>query len=52
MPYIKKVLETVHKVDIVWDTYTEHSLKAVTREQRGKGRPRRITGGGELPGSW
>ena len=29
-----------------------HSLKAVTRERRGKGRPRRVTGGGELPGSW
>ena len=52
MPYIKKELETVHRVDIVWDTYTEHNLKAVTREWSGKGRPRRVTGGRELPGSW
>ena len=52
MPYALKILQDVTRVDIIFDVYQTHSLKSVTRERRGKGRPRRVTGGGDLPGNW
>ena len=33
IPYIEQSLEAVDRLDIVWDTYREDSLKAATREK-------------------
>ena len=52
MPYILNVLQDVTRVDVIFDVYQAHSLKSVTRERQGKGRPRRVTGGGDVPGNW
>ena len=35
--YILSQLQNANRVDIVWDVYMEDSLKAATREKRGKG---------------
>ncbi|CAC5385431.1 unnamed protein product [Mytilus coruscus] len=40
--YIRKHLETVTRVDVVWDAYIDNSLKATTRSKRGKGIRRRL----------
>ena len=37
MPYIDQQLEHADRIDIVWEVYTQGSLKAATRESRGKG---------------
>ena len=42
MPYKTKQLERTKRVDIVWDIYKDDSLKAGTREKRGKGTRRRV----------
>ncbi|CAH3182060.1 unnamed protein product [Porites lobata] len=41
-PYIARQLETVQRVDVVWDVYHEDSLKRCTREKRGYGRRRKM----------
>ena len=40
--YILSQLQSANRVDIVWDVYMEDSLKATTREKRGKGVRRRV----------
>ena len=52
MPYIKKQLEASTRVDVVWDTYITCSLKESTREKRGKGMRREVTGRNKLPRNW
>ena len=42
VPYIARQLETVQRVDVVWDGYHEDSLKRCTREKRGYGRWRKV----------
>ena len=37
LPYISKQLKHVDRLDIVWDVYIQDSLKAATRDKRGKG---------------
>ena len=37
LPYIERMLQDVVKIDVVWDTYTEDSLKAQTRINHGSG---------------
>ena len=39
-------------MDIVWDTYIPDSLKESTREKRGKGVRRKVSGPTKLPGKW
>ena len=36
-PYVVRQLQHVSRLDLVWDSYIADSLKASTREQRGKG---------------
>ncbi|CAC5372613.1 unnamed protein product [Mytilus coruscus] len=48
-PYIRKHLETVARVDVVWDAYIDNSLKAATRSKRGKGIRRRVQGKNKIP---
>ena len=35
--YISSQLQSANQIDIVWDVYIRDSLKATTRENRGKG---------------
>ena len=37
LPYVKQALKSVERLDIVWDTYTEQSIKQQARNQRGAG---------------
>ena len=41
-PYISAQLDVSSRVDLVWDVYLSASLKASTREKRGKGMRRRV----------
>ena len=52
IPYVKKQLERTTKVDVMWDTYVPDSLKEFTREKRGKGIRRKVSGQTKLPGKW
>ena len=52
IPYIKSNLEKVRRLDIVWDCYVQDSLKACTRNRRGKGLRRRVEPNTNLPGNW
>ena len=52
IPYISKHLQHFTRVDIVWDLYIPDSLKESTREKRGKGVRRKVSGPTKLPGNW
>jgi len=53
MPYIDQQLEHADRIDIVWDVYTTQcSLKAATRESRGKGVRRRVELSSKMPSNW
>ena len=41
-PYILRQLESVKRLDIVWDVYREDFLKRSTREKRGYGQRRKV----------
>ena len=45
-------LQTSKRVDIVWNTYKENSIKNATRETRGKGQRRKVTGETKIPPNW
>jgi len=44
IPYLKKQLQSIRRMDIVWDTYITASLKESTREKRGKGVRIKVSG--------
>ena len=44
-------MKTIAKY-IVWDVYTQGSLKAATRESRGKGVRRRVELSSKMPSNW
>ena len=58
--YATKVMEYIHKqfsgkvlrVDMVFDIYRKNSLKAGTRQKRGKGTRRRVEGKNKVPSNW
>ena len=52
LKYIKTQLQTANRIDIVWDEYLPDSLKATTRDKRGKGIRRRVNPNNRLPGNW
>ncbi|KAL8565525.1 hypothetical protein ACOMHN_049501 [Nucella lapillus] len=45
-------LETVKRLDVVWDIYVSHNLKADTRKRRGSGIRRRVMPSARIPGNW
>ena len=51
IPYLSKQLQDSMRVDLVWDIHLPNSLKESTREKRGKGVRRRVSGQAKLPGS-
>lgn len=52
IPYVVQQLQHVSRLDLVWDSYRADSLKASTREQRGKGVRRRVVDSAVIPGNW
>ena len=52
IPYISSQLRSVSRVDLVWDTYKDDSLKGTARAKRGKGVRRHVVGKAALPGNW
>lgn len=51
-PYILRQLDTVSRLDVVWDVYLPDSLKAATREKRGSGVWKRASSLAVIPGNW
>ena len=51
IPYVKKCIQSVQRLDIVWDQYKQDSLKADTREKQGKlkGIRRKVAASTKLP---
>ena len=45
----KKELHTCERIDIIWDVYKHDSLKATTRDNRGKGIRIKVNGQVKLP---
>lgn len=52
VPYILSQLTGTNRIDIVWDVYQTNSLKATTRQRRGKGTRRRVESGTLMPKNW
>ena len=54
IPYVKKCIQSVQRLDIAWDQYKQDSLKADTREKQGKlkGIRRKDAASTKLPGNW
>ena len=52
IPYLEKQLQSATRLDVVWDVYTPVSLKESTREKRGKGVRRKVSGKAKLLGNW
>lgn len=52
LPHIVRQLEKCTRVDVVWDRYISDSIKAATREKRGKGVRMKVAGKSKVPGNW
>ena len=50
--YITTQLQTAQRVDVVFDTYIQNSLKCTTRQKRGKGVRRRVASTTVMPKNW
>ena len=52
IPFIAHLLKNVKRLDLVWDRYFDDSLKICTRDKRGAGVRRKVSGNGVLPNNW
>ena len=52
IPYLTRKLESLSRLDLVWDCYLPDSLKAATRAKRGTGIERRVVGDAAIPRNW
>ena len=52
LPYIFGQLQSVRRLDIVWDVYLADSLKAGTKSKRGQGQRRKVLHLTPLPSTW
>lgn len=52
LPYVNAQLQSAVRLDIVWDTYKEDSLKKGAREKRGSGARRRVAPSVKIPPNW
>ena len=50
--HLHRQLENSRRLDVVWDTYIEDSIKESTREKRGKGLRRKVSSQAKLPSKW
>lgn len=49
---IRYLLTSCKRVDVVFDRYFKESLKSATRQKRGAGARRKVSGSTKLPGNW
>lgn len=52
IPYIGRHLSSSKRVDIVWDTYVNDSIKSSIREKRGNGQRRKVLSQNKIPANW
>ena len=52
LPYIFGQLQSVRRLDIVWDVYLTDSLKVGTKSKRGHGQRRKVLPLAPLPSTW
>ena len=52
LPYVERQLQSVKRLDFVWDVYKAGSLKSSTRERRGMGEALRVAASTRLPPNW
>ena len=52
LPYIKTQAQNVKRLDVVWDTYLQSSLKYSSRLKRGNGTHRKVVAHVNLPSNW
>ena len=54
VPYLEQQQQHANRMDIIWDQYSDNSLKSQTREQRARGghERRRVTASSPLPKNW
>ena len=52
LPYIFGQLQSVRRLDIVWDVYLANSLKAGTKSKQGQGQRRKVLSLAPLPSTW
>ncbi len=52
VPYLKKKLESTDRLDLVWDTYPDESLKWTTRDRRGVGVQQQVLPDTKIPHNW
>ena len=50
--YLSSSMESVQRLDVVWDECLPKSLKAITRAQRGKGTRKRALPSATMPQNW
>ena len=51
-PYIERQLQSMKRIDLVWDVYRERSVKRTTCERRGPGQRRQVTMSTRIPTDW
>ena len=52
IPHLQSHLQGTERLDVVWDTYRPESLKESTRQKKGKGVRRKVSGETKLPRNW
>ena len=52
IPYIIGQLRKCSRVDVVWDTYIENSVKESARDKRGVGTRMKVTASAKMPLKW
>ena len=52
LPYVLKQLDSVKRVDVIWDAHKEDSLKNAVREKRGSDQRRKASANTRIPSDW
>ena len=52
IPYVTSQLQSAQRIDIIWDTYKDDSLKSCTRDKRGSGARRHVALSVKIPPNW
>ncbi|KAK3877519.1 hypothetical protein Pcinc_017762 [Petrolisthes cinctipes] len=52
IPYVEEQQRRTSRLDLIWDSYKDGSLKTSTREKRGNRVRRRVVNTAAIPGNW
>ena len=52
LPYVQTQMQSAQRIDVVWGTYKQDSLKTGTREKRGSGVRRHVALAVKIPTNW